>query len=333
MNGGPIAKISESVLANLPFASNIINKGRNAAFGDFNSEVGKTVGLTGTRALSPEVLGAQRTAIANGIDTIADRSALVANRPFADAMANAWNDAVSKIPPGSENWKAFEHQYNQILQAYSANGNQIPGQMYRSIKDSLYSVGNNAPKALSDPVYKLKQAVVNAMDDSIAPADSAAWKQLNRQYFNINQLANAMKGAVKADGSHEVENFISPSKLLQTVNSAQPGAKFGAGNDLAALAQYGAAKLPDKIPNSGTAQRLWIQKLLTNPVMGAAELGGTAFGLNEAGISPEKSALGLIPALMAARYMGGKPVSAATSRMLQQTGGLLGVGLATGNAQ
>ena len=78
-----------------------------------------------------------------------------------------------------------------------------------------------------------------------------------KQYLNLMTVADATKQMVG-----DLPGHFTPARLLQAVNSAQKNAKFGSGNDLAELAQWAKKTLPDKIPNSGTAQRQFYQKLL-----------------------------------------------------------------------
>jgi hypothetical protein len=158
------------------------------------------------------------------------------------------------------------------------------------------------------------------MNRSISPQDAAQWAKANSQYFNVKQVANA---AAKSP-----EGTLSPTALLSAVNAAQKSSRFGGGNDLAELARWAKPVIGDSIPNSGTAQREWYQRLLTNPLATAGAAGGAMYGLSQTGIGPLDAPLGLLAAYGTARGMAGQPASALMRRILAQSGGLLGRDLA-----
>jgi hypothetical protein len=136
------------------------------------------------------------------------------------------------------------------------------------------------------------------MDRSISPADSKAWQTARSQYRNLKTVEDLIEKADAGD--------LSPALLLNAVRKSNPNFAYGSGGDLGDLARIGQQFLKDRVPNSGTAERV---------IAGSALLGGG-------------SALGIDPyslALMAAtgRVAGGALNSRAAGRYMQQGSPLL----------
>lgn len=308
------AQIAESVLSNLPFGG-AVNKARNASFQGFNNAVSGTIGESSSQ-ITPDLLGNAQKRIVGVINNIADRSKLDANSPaFLDGMTRAEALMNERLPVGSSDRATAQHWLDQVMANVDKDGT-IAGQTYRHMRSSLGETMQNAGNAT--PVLgSIRDALTKGMDASIAPKDMQAWMTANKQYFNLQQIADATKAT---PGS------LSPSSLLTQVNAAQRGARFGGGNDLAELAQWAKTTLPDKIPNSGTAQRQYIQAMLTNPgktIAGAGLLGGAGYAGSDY-LSPWDASAALVP-LLVGRGLAGRPVSDVTKRLLMQGGGLLGL--------
>jgi hypothetical protein len=165
----------------------------------------------------------------------------------------------------------------------------------------------------------LQNIVRDAATASLEEGDAALLKTARAQNFNARQIADATKATPGA---------LSPTQLLAQVNKYQRSARYGGGNDLAELARFAKPTLGDAIPNSGTAQRLFYQKMLTNPLTTIGSAGGALYGADQFGVNPADAVAGLAFPYAAARGMAGKPLSAAAKRLLQQSGGLLGLELA-----
>jgi hypothetical protein len=303
------AQIAESVLANLPGSSSVINKARDRTFGEFNRAVSNTFGGT-ERALTPEVLGKYREKIGGKIGEIASRNQLVIDRPFAQDIARLSQEAGSTLTDDS--LKLFQKQVDNVLSKAGEEG-VVTGKFYQSMDTKLgRMVKGTQDGNLKDALIGFRTSMRDAFDRSVTGADSAAWKQTRKQYANLMTAANAAKNT--GDG------MLSPARLLQAVNEAQPNARFGSGTDLAKLAQWAKTTLPDKIPNSGTAQRLWYQKFMESPFTTAGALGGGAYGAGELGLGPVDAGAGLLGSYALARALAGKPSSKATEELLKRLG-------------
>jgi len=305
-------KIIDSVAANLPISSGVISKAKDASFQGFNRAVGNTFGANTTQ-ITPELLGQAQQSIGSTIGQLAARNSLNLDPQLAQDIAAVSQRASKNL--STSDAQIVGKQIDELLSKVDPNTGTIPGTNYRAFRSDLGDLAASSGGTLGNVLGDLRGAVTRGMDRSITPEDAQAWAQANRQYFNVNQVANAAKAT---PGS------LSPAQLLQAVNSAQRKARFGGGNDLAELAQFAKPVLGDSIPNSGTAQRLFYQKMLTNPLTTIGSIGGGLYGANELGLNPMDIAAGGLLAYGAARGMAGKPASLLTRRLLTQGGGLLG---------
>ena len=327
MNGSKTAQLAESVISNLPFVNGGVNAARSAAFGGFNRAVNNTIGEDSAQ-ITPELLGIAKARAGGTIGDIAGRSTMNVS-PTVTAGLDAVRARISNElvgDPAALATKWLDQVEAKIAPSIDASGQVtgiIPGDVYKSIDSQLGQAAKANQGTVANVLGDLRAILRDGMDASISPADAQAWQTARRQYFNVNQVANATKAT---PGS------LSPSQLLTQVNAAQRNARFGGGNDLAELAQWAKPTLTDQIPNSGTPQRLLMQKLLTNPLTGVAELAGGAYAANETGHPYLAGSLGLLGPLMVGRAVAGRPLSAATQNLLMRLGGttgLLGYGSST----
>ena len=319
-----MTQIAESVVGNLPFGGTI-NKARDRTFGEFNRAISHTFGEDASK-ITPELLGKAKAKAGGTIGELAERNAAHLDPTLARDFARISQRAQSELTDMDAALIAGTgHKpgvLTQILAKIDPETGTISGPIYKAYDSMLGRMAKGAQGNVKDVIGDLRESLRAAMDRSISPADSAAWKKARHDYFNVNQVADATKALL---------DNISPAQLLQQVNAAQKSSRFGGGNDLAELARWAKQTLPDKIPNSGTAQRLFMQKLLTNPVSGLAGIAGVGAGANQLDVDPRYAAFGLLP-LFAGRALAGRPVSDLTRNLLTRAGGsgLLGFsGLAT----
>lgn len=201
-----------------------------------------------------------------------------------------------------------------------ADSGTIPGTIYKANDSVLGEMMKGNQGTVVNVLGDLRNAARDAMDKSISPQDAAAWQKARHDYFNVKQVGNAAR-------TDPAGMNLSPSQLLTQVNLAQRNARFGAGNDLAKLAQWAKPTIGDSIPNSGTAQRLFMQKLLTSPVTALGSAAGAAYGADKLGASPAEGVLAALLLRGGSRALAGKPLSDFTKSVLTrggQAGGLLG---------
>lgn len=303
-------QITDAVLANLPITSGVIAKAKDASYQGFNSAVGKTFGADTTK-ITQDLLGEKQSEIGRTIGQLAARNTLNPDRQLAQEIVAIGQRASKNL--GTDDARIVNNQITELLSKVDPQTGLIPGTNYRAFRSDLGDLAASSNGTLKSVLGDLRNSVTRAMDRSISPEDAKAWAKANREYFNVNQVANAAKAT---------PGELSPTQLLQSVNRSQKNARFGGGNELAELAQFAKPTLGDKIPNSGTAQRAWYQAMLTNPITAVGTLGGAAYGANSLGGVDTADVLGGgLLSYAAARGMAGKPLSEATKKLLQRLGG------------
>lgn len=306
-------QIAESVLANMPVAGGVINKARDNTFTAFNKAIGRTIGEDSGQ-LTPEVLGAAKSRIGGTIGDVAERNSLQATEPFFQGVLGVAERANKELVPDQANLvKQWTNNIIRDIDISNPDKLQMTGQIYKAYDSKLGALSRESTGTIKSVWGDLRGVLRDAMDKSISPEDAATWAKARKEYLNLQSVADAAKNT--GDGA------ISPARLLQSVNSKQANAKFGSGTDLADLAQWAKGTLPDKIPNSGTAQRLLYQKILTSPVTSIGALAGAGYGADRAGVGPGTAAAGVAMPYVIARALAGKPASRETEELLKRLGG------------
>ncbi len=311
------AQIIESVVRNMPGGSGVMADATDRTFGAFNKAIGQTFG-SDTASLTPEVLGSAKKRIGAAFNDLAERNRLQIDEPLYNESLRIAERANTELTP--EHAKIAKNWLDKVWRD-GGKDMTLPGTLYKAYDSQLGKLSKSSGGTLGNVLGDLRGVLRDAMDRSISPADQKAWQTARREYLNLQTVADATKNM-----TGEVGDSLSPARLLQAVNASQKNARFGSGNDLAELAQWAKGTLPDKIPNSGTAQRLLYQSLLAHPMTTLGAVGGLGYGAQQAGIGGPEAALAIPLAYATARGMGGKPVSAATEELLKRLGGgLLGL--------
>lgn len=307
------AQITESVVANLPGGSGVMGKAHDRTFGAFNKAVSNTFGEDSTK-LTPELLGAAKQRIGGVFNEVSARNAMKFDEPTLSELIRVQERAHMELTPDQAN--IVTKWTDNILRDINPDS-EIAGKLYKAYDSQLGKLAKSSGGTLGDVLGDLRGVLRESMDKSISEADKAAWSTARKQYHNLQTVAAA--------NAHTADGTLPIASLLQSVNRSQKNAKFGAGNDLADLAQWAKATLPDKIPNSGTAQRALYQKIITNPLTSIGALGGGAYGADSLGLGPGSAVAGVAVPYALARALAGKPSSAATEELLKRLGvGLLG---------
>jgi hypothetical protein len=127
---------------------------------------------------------------------------------------------------------------------------------------------NETRAALKD----ITEALDDAMERSINPADAGAWKEARRQYRNLLPIADAVGGAGGGSGR------FTPAQLRQQITEGDRNRRSysrgqGEFNDLVRAGD----EVMKPLPNSGTASRSSVRNVAsgTSAILGAI-LGGHA---------------------------------------------------------
>jgi hypothetical protein len=211
----------------------------------------------------------------------------------------------------------------------------LPGDVYNSTRSEL---GRIAAETNNNTVRQGAKDLQRVLDDAFdrqAPKEAVRdMKEARSQYAKYLTTAEAQKKGRSTAGDIPAKQAY--AQALQDI----PGFERKTG-DFEDLVRAGRKFLPDPTPNSGTPERLMYQNLLTAGSMGGlGALGGTLSGgdavsgasLGLAGFGVSKGAQGLLHSPQFTKYLMSHKLTEAEKKLLARSGGLLGLGIASGNS-
>lgn len=256
-------QIIDSVLDNMPLTSDKNLALKDSARQKFNAAVGRTFGADEAR-LSPEVIQSARDRIGQQFTDLSSRNTLKvdnqAMQSLADLSANLGKYDTPEVARIASN-------YIDDLLAKTNNG-EIAGEAYRKFDSELgRKIRSTSNGDLRNALGEIQQTVRQAMDRSVSAEDSSAWREARRQYASLMDVAPI--------AAKDVEGNVSPKLLWNKVNQKK--------GNLRDIAEVGRAFVND-VPDSGTAQRAFYQRLIENPLtaLWSQGIGGISMPLQAA---------------------------------------------------
>jgi len=218
----------------------------------FNRALAQTIGVDAPR-ITPEVYAAKKAADSRAFEALTSRNNLTVTGDLAMRLKALQDDA--DIVGG----QAAEATRNAIEGLYARMGTDgtVAGKAYQSLDSALGRATKGGGES-AHYIGQVRDAIRNAMDDSISPADREAWATLRQQYGNRKTLRDLV---AKSDGSD-----LSPQAVMGRVasnNSGKERMASGTRGALGDLARIGQAIKPPR--SSGTAERLMVRSL-ANPL-------------------------------------------------------------------
>lgn len=293
-------QITESVMENLPFTSGPQLAQREAQQRAFTKAALGKAGVVGDSA-EASVLLDQKKNLGVRMGDIAKQNSLDFNRGLSDRLSGIVQEAKGHLPP--QDAEKVAGTVNQILQ------NIKPGSPERVVASSVLSESgapftNTIPAVPSGPMSgtnyqgwrgplrglaseggatgryygQIRSALDSAFKDQLSGLDGEAFKEASRKYANLKTIIDAMGGA----GNLPAKGQVAPAQLSAALarSVGRENKALGVG-DMNELARVGQSFVREQIPNSGTAQRQFIQNLITGNVAGA--LPGAGIGYYEGG--------------------------------------------------
>lgn len=205
------------------------------------------------------------------------------NRAYSDLIENTQvrvdDDLLRKvIDIHDKNISKLPTNTRPIVQSYIDDiidaGDSLNGKTYQIARSQMSKQANSMMN--SDPftagvLKELRNSLDEAAEKSLPEAKQGAWRELNKQYANFKVLTKA----ISRPSENSLEGLLSPSALNSVIETANKTKSTKGYNELYDLARSGRAVLADNVPNSGTAQRLLAQQLLTAGASGGAIGTGT----------------------------------------------------------
>lgn len=258
----------ENAFAELPLTSGTQAKIADSQAQQFNRAVLSRAGINADTA-TPDVLDAGKKALSSGFEGISARTAVAVDDELLTRLGAIEQEASRRL--GKDEAKAVNSYIDDVL----ASGGKIDGKTYQNTRSQLGKLAKGTQDSFKAGLLKdLQSALDDAAFRSLPAKDVAQWMQLRKQYGAYKVIEKAMGST----GQNTLAGNISPAALATAAKVGNKNYATGAG-ELNDLARTGAAFLRDPVGNSGTAQRLMWQSLMT----GGAGLGG-AYGANEGGL-------------------------------------------------
>lgn len=279
--GGGLAKVIEDKATSIPFLGDAINTARARGFMGFNrgaynqalTPLGKSLpeGVNGTDALK-----FVQNKVNNAFENIKPGITVKPDTQFATDVSGIARDRVSVLPDkeAAQYGKIFA---NKVANNVDPKTGLMTGDMFKKTDSELgrmasdYSASADADQrqlgyALHDTQAALRDMMGRQNPSMVDPVNNA-----NRAYAMYTRLRDvAGKTAVQGN-----DGIFSPYQLLGSIRSGDKSfAKRAFGEGDALLQQYakdGHAVLPNKVPNSGTADRLLQNTLVTGGILGGGE--------------------------------------------------------------
>ncbi len=294
-------KIIDSVLENLPLTADRQALAKELQRGAFNKATLQSIGESSDLA-TPEVLNAARTRIGGQFNDLAERNSVKMGDDFLNSLVKI---DEARTPFSSPTIQSAVDKGLEL-----AGKGEISGREYQKVRTVLGKASSDAYSSGNSELGQALKTIKGSLDDaataSVSPADKAAWDTARQQW----QSLKVVEKAAAPTSADAVAGNVSPAKLAQALNQVdKKGFTYGTrGGDLPDLARIGQAFIKDQIPNSGTAQRQFYQRLMENPI--SALIQGAAGGV----AVPVQA---LLHSKAGQRYFGQGPASESTKRLAE----------------
>jgi hypothetical protein len=294
--GSQFAQVMESVFKYLPTSAPKVASIEDAQQRMFTRALLKEAGVDSEIA-TPEVLRNARKSIGKEYDALEAQTQVKSDgQLFADITNIDKNYASGFASQMKAPYKAFRDEILNFVQGKQVGPRQQQTKGGKSYKDMQSSLSEEIAKArrsdapganrYAEALQGLSDSLASAMERSTTnPELSATWADANRRYANLMRIEDAMKMA----GQEKLNTgFVPPQQIATVVRTANPRAWVEGGNQFTELVRAGAATLPNPTPRSGTAERSFMQDLVTGGMLKSPLfLGGTAAqGLGTAVLGP-----------------------------------------------
>lgn len=300
----------EATMRRLPLAGNMAERGYDQQRQALNREILATAGVTANRA-GPAVIDDAYRAAGQRYDALIQQQGGVRTDPqFANDVARVVQQYGRRLETDvAPVFRSYVDDLAPLVQASQQPGAnpQIAADVYQRIRSDITTRARQTKNtALQDALIGLR----DTLDDAAArtrPDLAPEWQEIRRQYANLSTIDKAMRGA---GGAEAAKGDIPLAGFRNAVRGNDPQGFARGRGDLNELAQI-AGFLQNRVPNSGTPERLAMTGLLA---------GGAAF-------EPTTAALALgIPAAAQAAYSSApvrQMLSTRPAPMMQGTGGVV----------
>ena len=288
-NSGPI-RAAQSITKYLPFSG--AAKSAQAQQEAFNRAVGKTFGAD-SAVLSDDVMKAARQKLSQQFDEIYSRNDVAITPDTVRRLAEVERRAFQDMVP--EQAGVIRNQINKILA--EAGDGTITGRKYQALRTALQKA-EKGDANIGRVVKEVRSELDDAAAQSIRPQDAATLTKIRSGWANLRTTEDALGQVSGASGN------LRPAALWPLIRK-------GSTKEMRELAKIGQNVLKEGMADSGSAQRIMYQGLLTG--------GAGAGGLMTGGLAGATSALTGLGQVAAGGALFGRALnSKAAANLLQQ---------------
>jgi len=262
VSDSPFLKYLSSMAGKLPFSGAAAAQAQRAA--GFTQAASTLVGEN-TPKLGQDVMDSVKARLGAAYDSLFARNQVALAAPVKAQLDALATQASKDLTPDEA--KIVTNQIAKYTDAAEANGGQIPGPLYQSIRAQLQKL--QSPDAKGALIGDVRKTMESAANDSFKGNDAAVLKDTNQQYANMKVLQKSLAGPQGA------LDEVSPGSLWSKVNG-----KYGATQGMRDLAQAGKNVLTEP-PSSGTAERLLAAHALNPlswPILAPMGIAGATVG-------------------------------------------------------
>lgn len=279
----------EEKAQSVPILGDMISKARTTANTQFETAAHNRALAPIGQSLPDGVVGRDavtytESALKNAYDDVLNRiGAIQPDQTFTSNVANLQGMVNRLVMPKAEKAK-FTAALNDVTDSIDPNG-VITSDAYKALESSLgtdarkLGASTNIYEGKLAPAVKQLQGELRDMLQRQAGSNADDLKAVNAGWANFKRVQNAASKVGAEDGKFTPAQF---ANAVRAMDKSKDKGAFARGSALGQdLGDAGKSVLGQKVPNSGTADRLFmgggaLGSYLINPMIPASLLGGAA---------------------------------------------------------
>jgi hypothetical protein len=261
---GGMAKRAEDKAMSLPVIGDAIGSSRNRSLESFNrAAANRTLGPIGKelpKSVSPgrEMIDHVAKTLGDEYDRLLPQLTWKPDQQFAQEFGKTWQMAGS-LP--AQQAKRFDDVVQNVLANKSSNFGSMNGESFKTVESELTRLASQYrsssaadDRLLGDAINEVVRSMRSALTRA-NPQQAKALARINEGYANFSRL----RGAAAMLGNEE--GVFTPAQLQNAVKTADKSVgkgRFARGEALMQdLSEAAKTVIPSKVPDSGTAGRLF----------------------------------------------------------------------------
>lgn len=272
LTGNTALQTIDSILSKLPLTAGSAQKKAESQLKKFTSEALRFAGQKGDE-ITPEVRRLAEENFSQRYSNLMKNEVVNIDQPVIDKIVEISADQLEALPTTVK--PIIQKYMRDIVQS----GGKLTGTAYQKARSAMTQQSRSL--SVTDPytagvLRDLRNTLDDAAGRSLPANKQGAWKELQKQYANYKSIQKAATNV----SNDSLEGMLSPSSLLRAVETANKTKGQAGYGELYDLSRSGRSVLADSVPDSGTAQRLFYQNLITGG-LGGLGVGGATYGATQ----------------------------------------------------